>query len=803
MTFFGPLRPAHTRIPITRNSARPGTVARILPILAASFALAVGAGPAKAAGPHAPAASDTLKVSLSAPPGGTVAEGATGHFEVLVEGSTADGAVTVRYSVSGTAVAGEDYTALSGKATVAKGENTARIALEALDDGILDKGETVVLALTGATGPGTLIVDGTAATAMIADEGTVTIALAAVSDTIGEGSAWRSAVTMSTPVANRVSIRWWTSDGTAVAGRDYVAADEVVSFQPGETTKPVEVRTLQDDNAEPVETFLVSVGPPGGVSGASGGINFAGAQSAFIECSVDFSPPDPRVFMLTLEEKNGKFIPVKAGTVIGTVSANTTDGIPYYELGGADKNKFSINSLTAEITAAAALAADLYDLEVTVHDECGAQASVDVSVLVKQPNQGPNANAGPDQTVYEGDRVDLDGTGSSDSDGTIKKWEWTDPVDLTDGDTSTPYFTAPTTGETKSYTFKLTVTDDDDATDSDEVKITVKPVPNEPPKANAGPDQTVYEGDRVDLDGTRSSDSDGTIKKWEWTDPVDLTDGDTSTPYFTAPTTGETKSYTFKLTVTDDDDATDSDDVTITVEPYVPPNEPPKANAGPDQTVDEGDRVDLDGSDSSDKDGTIEEYAWTQRSGPAVTLYNADKAGPHFWAPAVTSTTDLRFRLKVEDDDEATDTDDVTVTVEPVPPQECSITSVANRNFTVGEHDTAVGTVRVDANDCGTLDYALGGAGADDVSAAALSASSDDAAITGNFNFEARSSYDLTLTVSERGGSASNSGRVRISVTDENDAPRAVRTISRQRVQIGQPVSVNVTGYFTDEEGVC
>ncbi|MYE93680.1 MAG: hypothetical protein F4238_09985, partial [Gemmatimonadetes bacterium] len=263
------------------------------------------------------AASDTLRVTLSAPDGGTVAEGATGHFEVSVAGSTAAGAVTVRYSVGGTAVSGEDYTALSGTATVAQGESAARIALEALDDGTLDKGETVVLALTGATGPGTVIVDKTAATATIGDDGTVTIALAAVTDTIGEGSAWHSSITMSTPVADRVSVRWWTSDGTAVAGRDYEAVDEVVSFQPGETAKPVEVEILSDDDAEPVETFHVALGPPAdGLSGANAaGLNFAGAQSALIQCNVSFPPGLVTVFHLNE--------PVPAGTVIGTVAADT------------------------------------------------------------------------------------------------------------------------------------------------------------------------------------------------------------------------------------------------------------------------------------------------------------------------------------------------------------------------------------------------------------------------------------------------------------------------------------------------
>ncbi|WP_420615841.1 Ig-like domain-containing protein [Candidatus Palauibacter sp.] len=631
-----------------------------------------------------------------------MAEGATGHFEVSVEGSTADGAVKVKYSVSGTAVSGEDYKALSGEATVAKGENTARIALEALDDGILDKGETVVLALTGATGPGTVVVDGTAATAMIADEGTVTIALAAVSDTIGEGSVWSSAVTMSTPVANRVSIRWWTSDGTAVAGRDYVAADEVVSFQPGETTKPVAVRTLQDDNAEPVETFLVSVGPPGGVSGASGGINFGGAQSAFIECSVDFSPPDPRVFMLTLKEEKGKFIPVKAGTVIGTVSANTTDGIPYYELGGADKNKFSINSLTAEITAAVALAADLYDLEVTVHDECGAMASVDVSVLVKQPNRPPAGETMPPNSVDVGKTKTVDASEYfSDPDGDVLTYT-AKSSDATVLKVSVSGSEVTYTGKAEgSATVTVTAEDPDGLSASQSFQVKVNK-PNDPPDADAGDDQTVDEGERVDLDGTKSSDSDGTIDEWEWKGPVALTDEDTSTPHFTAPTEGVTKWYTFTLEVKDNDGATDSDSVTIKVVPPV-----------------------------------------------------------------------------------------------------CKIT-VENGDFTVPENKRVVLKVGVTAEHCGTLDYELSGTGAEDVSAAAVSSRDPNAEITGNFDYEHRELYDLTLTVRERNGSASGAGSVDIEVTNVNEQPTVDNEITDQTLYVGERPNeevIELLDVFSDPDG--
>lgn len=93
------------------------------------------------------------------------------------------------------------------------------------------------------------------------------------------------------------------------------------------------------------------------------------------------------------------------------------------------------------------------------------------------PNQPPIANAGPDQSVAAGVTVTLDGTGSTDSDGTIASYAWTqttgDTVTLTGASTATPSFTAPSTNAQQTLTFQLTVTDDDGATATDTVNVVV------------------------------------------------------------------------------------------------------------------------------------------------------------------------------------------------------------------------------------------------------------------------------------------------------------------------------------------
>jgi hypothetical protein len=104
-----------------------------------------------------------------------------------------------------------------------------------------------------------------------------------------------------------------------------------------------------------------------------------------------------------------------------------------------------------------------------------------------------------------------------------------------------------------------------------------------------------------------------------------------------------------------------SEDSWIGTAAGTPLNAPPTANAGNDQNAGTSTVVTLDGSGSSDSDGTVTGYAWTQLSGTSVSLSNAAVAKPTFTAPATAST--LVFRLTVTDDDGATGTDTVTINV--------------------------------------------------------------------------------------------------------------------------------------------
>ncbi len=89
--------------------------------------------------------------------------------------------------------------------------------------------------------------------------------------------------------------------------------------------------------------------------------------------------------------------------------------------------------------------------------------------------------------------------------------------------------------------------------------------------------------------------------------------------------------------------------IEVTAAPQSP--QPPLASAGPDQSVNELDSVNLDGSGSAalTPDGKLD-YSWRHISGSNVSLFNSNTAKPVFTAPAAgPEGAVLVFELRVKD----------------------------------------------------------------------------------------------------------------------------------------------------------
>lgn len=283
-------------------------------------------------------------------------------------------------------------------------------------------------------------------------------------------------------------------------------------------------------------------------------------------------------------------------------------------------------------------------------------------------NKAPVAEAGLDQSLNEGAGVVLDGSGSSDPEGQPITYQWSQlsgtPVTLNLADPVHPTFAAPLVpagGGT--LTFQLIVNDGKLNSPPDTVNISVKNV-NHPPVAEAGTGQTVKEGNGVQLDGSGSYDPDGELLTYQWAQtsgPAVTLVGTGATPSFSAPLVGTAGAVlTFELVVSDGISAA-SDTVAVTVENV---NHAPLAEAGIDQTRNEGSIVVLDGSASSDPDLDPLSFAWRQVAGQPVVLANQLSANPNFTAPEVGPGGEtLVFELMVNDGQVASTPDTVAVRV--------------------------------------------------------------------------------------------------------------------------------------------
>jgi len=293
------------------------------------------------------------------------------------------------------------------------------------------------------------------------------------------------------------------------------------------------------------------------------------------------------------------------------------------------------------------LTVGVFDVTLTVTDEDGASDSATTTATIAQGNQAPNADAGGPYEGMPGVEVAFDGSASNDPDGNIVSYSW----DFGDGNTGTgptPVHTYLTEGN---FNVTLTVTDNNDATDSASTTATIASEPvNLPPVANANGPDTGTVGVVVSFDGSASSDPDGSITAYNW----DFGDGGTGT----GPTPGHTYAsegpFEVTLTVTDNNGETGTDTTSVTIGP-ADANLPPVADIGGPYNGTMGVSVSFDGSASHDPDGTIAAYDWDFGDGGTA-------AGP---TPVHTYTQDGTYEvtLVVTDNEDATDSATMTIVI--------------------------------------------------------------------------------------------------------------------------------------------
>ncbi len=405
------------------------------------------------------------------------------------------------------------------------------------------------------------------------------------------------------------------------------------------------------------------------LSHLSGGINYALGNGA-----INIAP--------AVNAGSDQTITLPQNTVSLNGTGNDTDGsIVSYAWtkvsGPAGGNISSSNNAATDVTN---LQQGVYVFRLAVTDDDGVAATNDVQITVNAAiiiqNVKPKANAGADITITLPDNsITVNGSGTDD-DGTVSAYSWSKISGPPSGGGTLQNAAAASTDisalNAGTYSYRLTVTDNDGDTGFDDITIIVneEPLPpNVEPIVNAGADRTITLPTNTTTFAGTAKDDDGNITKYNWTQISGPAAGGGSIQSPNSSTTNinglKEGIYVYRLTVTDNDNATSSDDVQVKVTAVAPPNELPKAFAGADKEITLPlNTVTLTGS-GTDADGVIVSYSWLKISGPSGGGGNIQKP-----VDATTNVINLKegtyvFRFMVTDDNGAKTYDEMKVKVNP------------------------------------------------------------------------------------------------------------------------------------------
>jgi chitinase len=194
----------------------------------------------------------------------TILEGNTGTLNALVP-VTLTGAhgnnVTVEYrTTAGTATAGSDYSAVSGKLTFNKNQTSKSIVVPILGDRLIEANEKFSVQLSNSKGAS--IADGLGVVTIVDNEPRVGIS----NPTLLEGDSGEATMTFSVTLQIAydlpVTVNYETGDGTATPGDDYTVASGTVTIAPGQTSQSIPIAVKGDRVVETDETIPVNLTTP-------------------------------------------------------------------------------------------------------------------------------------------------------------------------------------------------------------------------------------------------------------------------------------------------------------------------------------------------------------------------------------------------------------------------------------------------------------------------------------------------------------------------------------------------------------
>jgi hypothetical protein len=277
-------------------------------------------------------------------------EGADIVATVQLDGPT-DVPAKVNYATAdASALAGQDYAAVSGTLTFPVGTAKQTVAVPTLGDDVHEADEVFSINLSAPVEA--TIATATAIAGINDDDIAHLIAIADAS--ASEGGAVQFAVTLSRSSAARVYVDYVTEDDTALASEDYTAKSGTLAIDPGRTTSTISIPTAADRTPEPDEQFIVRLLNPRGAEIGDGTaigtiIDASPLPVVSISHAATVVEGGTSTFRATLSEPSSREVTVRVTPQSGTASVGAAGS-------GADvapstpvTATFAPNAVTADV----------------------------------------------------------------------------------------------------------------------------------------------------------------------------------------------------------------------------------------------------------------------------------------------------------------------------------------------------------------------------------------------------------------------------------------------------------------------
>jgi hypothetical protein len=304
------------------------------------------------------------------------------------------------------------------------------------------------------------------------------------------------------------------------------------------------------------------------------------------------------------------------------------------------------------------------------------------------PTAPPVASAGADKTITLPSSSTNFTASATDPDGQITSYSWTkvSGPSATLANTTSSTLTVSNATTAGTYTFRVTVKDNTNLTDTDDVVLTVSSSAGTPPVANAGADKAITLPSSSASFTASATDADGTVVSYLWTkiSGPSATLSNTTSKTLSVTNAKTAGTYVFRVTVKDNSNLTDTDDVTLTVNST---SNAPIANAGADKTITLPSSSASFTASATDADGTIASYLWTKISGPSATLSNTTSRTLSV-SNATTAGT-YTFRVTVKDNTGLLDTDDVVLIVNGTSSNQAPVVTAGEKKYITLPTNTA------------------------------------------------------------------------------------------------------------------